>query len=134
VAGKVTVVPEDAVPKKQYPGGTWSKLLISSATVEGNHSTLGHSFFPTGAATAPIVHDVEEVCLVTSGQGELRTDVGAYRFQAGAAIHIPAGVWHSVVNTGREPVTMVFGFPAQSTRRPAKSETLLAIPLFGRVE
>ena len=24
---------------------------------------------------------------------------------------IPPGVWHSVVNTGNEPVTMVFAFP-----------------------
>jgi quercetin dioxygenase-like cupin family protein len=111
LAVKVTVVAEDAVPKNEYPGGTWSKLLITNASVEGNLSTLGHSFFPPGAATDPIVHEVEEVCLVTGGQGELRTDVGDYAFKAGEAIHIPAGVWHSVVNTGQEPVTMVFGFP-----------------------
>jgi quercetin dioxygenase-like cupin family protein len=30
---------------------------------------------------------------------------------AGSAIFIPAGVWHSVANTGVEPVTMVFAFP-----------------------
>ena len=30
---------------------------------------------------------------------------------AGPALYIPAGVWHAVVNTGNEPVTMVFAFP-----------------------
>jgi quercetin dioxygenase-like cupin family protein len=109
---RVTVVAEDSVSRQVFPGGSWSQLLITTATTEGNHSTLGRSFFPPGAATDPIVHEVEEVCLVTAGQGELRTNVGDYPFKAGEAIHIPAGVWHSVVNTGPEPVTMVFGFPS----------------------
>jgi quercetin dioxygenase-like cupin family protein len=108
---KVTVVASESVPKNEYPGGAWSRLLITNASVEGNRSTLGHSHFPPGAATDPIVHEIEEVCLVTSGRGELRTDSGDYPFAAGDAIHIPAGVWHSVVNGGEEPVTMVFGFP-----------------------
>jgi quercetin dioxygenase-like cupin family protein len=33
------------------------------------------------------------------------------RFGAGDALHIPAGVWHAVVNDGDEDVVMVFGFP-----------------------
>ena len=28
-----------------------------------------------------------------------------------SALYIPAGVWHAVVNTGDEPVSMVFAFP-----------------------
>ena len=32
-------------------------------------------------------------------------------FRRGEALYIPAGVWHAVVNTGEEDVTMVFAFP-----------------------
>ena len=32
-------------------------------------------------------------------------------YAAGAALYIPARVWHAVANTGAEPVTMVFVFP-----------------------
>jgi quercetin dioxygenase-like cupin family protein len=32
-------------------------------------------------------------------------------FRQGDALHIPAGTWHAVVNTGGEDVVMVFGFP-----------------------
>ena len=38
-------------------------------------------------------------------------DEGAVAFAAGEAVHIPAGVWHAVANTGDEDVVMVFGFP-----------------------
>ena len=46
-----------------------------------------------------------------AGAGELRLDDGAVGFRAGDALHIPAGVWHAVANTGDEDVVMVFGFP-----------------------
>ena len=36
--------------------------------------------------------------------GELKLDEGAVAFGTGDALHIPAGVWHAVVNTGEEDV------------------------------
>ena len=48
---------------------------------------------------------------MVSGSGELRLDGEAVPFAAGDALHIPAGVWHAVANTGEEAVVMVFGFP-----------------------
>jgi quercetin dioxygenase-like cupin family protein len=107
----VTVVGSAAVSRNEFPGGTWSKLLISRERVEGNQSSLGHSYFPVGAVTDPIVHEVEEVVYVTGGAGELRTDVGNFAFHTGDALHIPPGVWHSIAVSGDQPVTMVFGVP-----------------------
>ena len=43
--------------------------------------------------------------------GELRLEDEVVPYAAGSALYIPAGVWHAVVNTGNEPVTMVFAFP-----------------------
>ena len=59
----------------------------------------------------PVKHETEEVAYVVSGSGELRLDDGAVPFTEGDALHIPAGVWHAVANTGDEDVVMVFGFP-----------------------
>jgi quercetin dioxygenase-like cupin family protein len=56
-------------------------------------------------------HETEEFAYVVSGVGELRLDDEAVEFAAGDALHIPAGVWHAVANTGAEDVVMVFGFP-----------------------
>ena len=47
-----------------------------------------------------------------SGSGELQLDDGPFAFRGGQALHIPAGIWHAVANTGDEDVVMVFGFPA----------------------
>ena len=56
-------------------------------------------------------HETEEVAYVVAGAGRARLDEGAVGFRAGDALHIPAGVWHAVANTGDEDVVMVFGFP-----------------------
>jgi quercetin dioxygenase-like cupin family protein len=78
---------------------------------KGERSSLGCSVFTPGTVVTPVCHETEEVAYVVSGSGELRLDDGAVAFGAGDALHIPAGVWHAVANTGDEDVVMVFGFP-----------------------
>jgi mannose-6-phosphate isomerase-like protein (cupin superfamily) len=41
----------------------------------------------------------------------LRLDDEVVPFTVNDALHIPAGVWHAVANTGDTDVVMVFGFP-----------------------
>jgi quercetin dioxygenase-like cupin family protein len=101
---------EDVEPI-ELPQGSWSRMLVTSARVKGNASSLGYSVFTPGAVVGPVKHDVEEVAYVVSGSGELRLDEEAVSFREGDALHIPAGVWHAVANTGDADVVMVFGFP-----------------------
>ena len=77
----------------------------------GSSSSLGYSVFTPGTVLAAVRHEAEEVAYVAAGTGELRLDAGAVPFRKGEALHIPAGVWHAVANTGAEDVVMVFGFP-----------------------
>ena len=86
-------------------------MLVTGARVGGNASSLGYSVFTPGTVLAPVKHETEEVAYVVSGAGELRLDGEAVPFGAGDAVHIPAGVWHAVANTGDTDVVMVFGFP-----------------------
>jgi quercetin dioxygenase-like cupin family protein len=85
-------------------------LLLTGDGV-GATTTLGCSSFAPGTATARLSHATEELAYVMSGSGELRMDDAVVPYAAGQALYIPAGVWHAVVNTGAEPVTMVFSFP-----------------------
>src|SRR5690606_32575829 len=91
-------------------GGSWSRLLLTGDGV-GSATTLGCSSFAPGTATAMLAHSTEELAYVTSGRGELRMEGAVVPCEAGQALYIPAGVWHAVVNTGDEPVTMVYAFP-----------------------
>ncbi len=102
----VTVVPLDRVEPIQLPRGSWSRILVRGAA-----SALGYSVFTPGTVLAPVRHETEEVAYVVSGSGEIRLDEGAVSFREGDALHVPAGTWHAVANTGDEDVVMVFGFP-----------------------
>jgi quercetin dioxygenase-like cupin family protein len=106
----VAVIPLADVPPIELPGGSWSRVLLTGARV-GSTTALGYSSFAPGTATAMLSHATEELAYVLTGVGELRLEAEAVPYAAGAALYIPAGIWHSVVNTGNEPVTMVFAFP-----------------------
>jgi quercetin dioxygenase-like cupin family protein len=86
-------------------------MLVTSERVGANASSLGYSVFTPGTVLSPVRHETEEVAYVVAGSGELRLDDEAVPFRQGDAMHIPAGVWHAVANTGEEDVLMVFGFP-----------------------
>jgi quercetin dioxygenase-like cupin family protein len=109
--GAVTTVALSDVDPIELPQGSWSRMLVTSSTARGTASSLGYSVFTPGTELTPVKHDTEEVAYVVSGSGELRLDEGAVPFAEGDALHIPAGVWHAVANTGDEDVVMVFGFP-----------------------
>ena len=109
--GAVTTVALGDVEPIELPQGSWSRMLVTSTTTGGNASSLGYSVFTPGTALAPVKHETEEVAYVVSGSGELRLDDEAVPFTEGDALHIPAGVWHAVANTGGEDVVMIFGFP-----------------------
>ena len=109
--GSVAVVNVAAVEPIELPQGSWSRMLVTSASTGGNRSSLGYSVFTPGTILTPVRHETEEVAYVVSGSGELRLDDGAVPFRTGDALHIPADTWHAVANTGDSEVVMVFGFP-----------------------
>jgi quercetin dioxygenase-like cupin family protein len=111
VGAGVTVVAAADADEIELPGGSWSRMLVTNAIVEGNRASLGYSRFTPGTVLPPVRHETEEVAYVVAGSGELRLDDEAVPFREGDALHIPAGVWHAVANTSDEDVLMVFGFP-----------------------
>ena len=109
--GAVTVVPLGSAEPVELPGGSWSRMLVTGARVDGNASSLGYSVFTPGTVLTPVKHETEEVAYVVAGSGELRLDGETVPFREGDAVHIPAGTWHAVANSGETDVIMVFGFP-----------------------
>jgi quercetin dioxygenase-like cupin family protein len=111
VGARVSVVSLADVDQIDLPGGSWSRMLVTAGAVGDNRSSLGYSRFTPGTVLPPVKHETEEVAYVVRGVGELRLDDETVAFREGDALHIPAGVWHAVANTGAEDVVMVFGFP-----------------------
>ncbi len=109
--GAVTTVRLEDVEPIELPAGSWSRMVLNDKTLSGNGASLGYSVFTPGCVTAMVAHETEEVAYVLSGSGELRLEGENVPFAAGQGLHVPAGVWHAVANTGDENVVMVFGFP-----------------------
>jgi quercetin dioxygenase-like cupin family protein len=107
----ITVVSRDDVAPIPLPNGSWSRMVVTGETVPAVVSSLGYSVFTPGTVTGMVAHQVEEVAYVLSGRGELRTDGEPAPFATHQALHIPAGLWHAVANTGEDDLVMVFGFP-----------------------
>jgi quercetin dioxygenase-like cupin family protein len=107
----VSVVPLDAVPDIELPNGSFSRMLVTHERAEGATASLGYSVFRPGTELGSVAHETEEFAYVVAGRGRLELDDGGLEFRAGQALHIPAGVWHAVVNDGDEDVVMIFGFP-----------------------
>jgi len=105
------IVNIDTVDPIPLPGGSWSSMILTSATVPVIGSALGYSVFRPGSVTGFVSHLVEEVAYVVEGSGELRQDTGAVPFHQGDALWVPAHTWHAVANTGETDVVMVFMFP-----------------------
>jgi quercetin dioxygenase-like cupin family protein len=109
--GAVAVVNLADVDPIELPAGSWSRMLVTRGRVEGNASSLGYSVFTPGTVLGAVRHEAEEAAYVVSGSGELRLDDGVVALREGDAVHIPAGLWHAVANTGESDLVMVFGFP-----------------------
>jgi quercetin dioxygenase-like cupin family protein len=56
-------------------------------------------------------HEWEHEVFILKGEGELRADEGAHRFQAGDAVFVPGGEMHSFINTGSEALQFLCMIP-----------------------
>ena len=105
--------PSRDVDPIELPQGSWSRMLVTDARVEGQRVVPRLLGLHAGhRARRSVRHETEEVAYVVSGVGEMRLDddAGAVRGRA-TRCTVPAGVWHAVANTGDQDVVMVFGFP-----------------------
>jgi len=106
------VVSLEDVDPVLLPMGSWSRLLVTADTVEGNSSTIGYSIFKAGLVAADLSHSVEELAFVVSGRSVIRFEDDELGVRAGQALFIPARMWHTVINDSDEDLAMVFSFPS----------------------
>lgn len=109
----VVAVSERDVEPIDLPGGSWSRILIDSATAADTTMTMGRSLFKAGAITRSMRHTADEVAVVVEGAGFLMLEEARMELVAGEACYIPSGVWHAV-GAGEADMTMVFGFSSPS--------------------
>jgi len=86
-----------------------SKLLLSEISVGSKGFSMGQNVTDVGSRIPEHAHESsEEGMYLISGQGRLITDEGEQDLRPGMAIFMPPGVKHSIVNTGDEPMKLVW--------------------------
>jgi len=79
--------------------------------------TMGEITIYPGGEIPLHSHKVEDAVLLREGRGEIHMDGEVFKVEAPMSILIPAGVKHRVINTGSEPIKIIFGFPAIEVER-----------------
>ncbi len=85
------------------------KPLVARANTENPAMSVLHVVLLPGKGHARHNHpDADEVLYVLSGQGEQMVDDGTpFPVTAGQAVFIPTAAFHSTINTGWEPLTLL---------------------------
>jgi mannose-6-phosphate isomerase-like protein (cupin superfamily) len=110
MSGRVVVVGHDGGKRSDIPGGSWVCELLSGPRTGASATMLGFSSWAPGADTKQLVHEVDELCYIVSGEGKLSVGEELVPFRAGEAVLVPAGVPHGVVNDSQADMRMVYVF------------------------
>jgi oxalate decarboxylase/phosphoglucose isomerase-like protein (cupin superfamily) len=97
-----------ALPTMSFDWGV-IKPLVSSDNTEDPDVSLMHVVLLPGQGHERHNHpDSDEILYILSGQGEQMVDDSqTFPVSAGQAVWIPKGQFHSIVNTGWEPLTLL---------------------------
>ncbi|MDI6825554.1 MAG: cupin domain-containing protein [Bacillota bacterium] len=86
-----------------------SKLLISEKSVGARNLSLGMNETAVGSRIPEHAHpEQEEAMFIISGRGMFRISGKEYEVGPGTALFAPPGVPHELVNTGEEPLRLVW--------------------------
>ncbi len=108
MAGKQQTIDRAAIPTHSFDWGA-IKWLVSPTTTPGAQLTFGEVLLLPGKGHSRHNHpDAEEVLYILSGEGEQVVGDGEpFPVRAGDVLYIPAGVFHSTINTGWEPIRLI---------------------------
>jgi oxalate decarboxylase/phosphoglucose isomerase-like protein (cupin superfamily) len=97
-----------ALPTMSFDWG-FIKPLVSTDNTEDPDVSLMHVVLLPGQGHERHNHpDSDEILYILSGQGEQMVDDSqTFPVSAGQAVWIPKGQYHSTVNTGWEPLTLL---------------------------
>jgi len=112
----MTAIKNDDIPVEQmYPKVVRKELIgkrIGAKTI-----TMGEITIQPGGEIPMHFHSVEDCVLLRQGSGEVHIDGEVHKVAAPMTILIPSGLKHKVVNTGGEPIRIIYGFPSADVDR-----------------
>ncbi|MFP7287378.1 dimethylsulfonioproprionate lyase family protein [Shouchella clausii] len=91
-----------------FPAGRHSRMLVGPGSIEAEQFVSGHSsLFPNGSIPLHS-HENEEVYIILSGKGEMTVGEETEIVEGVTAVYIPPNTKHSLINTGKENLTILY--------------------------
>ena len=88
--------------------GSEIRPLIDRTTSGVTQCSLAEEMLPPGCAVTPHHHrEIEEIYYVVSGRGLMTVGDETREVEAGDAVYVPRGHWHTLENTGNQPITLL---------------------------
>jgi oxalate decarboxylase/phosphoglucose isomerase-like protein (cupin superfamily) len=102
------LVDPNTIPTQTFEWGI-IKPLVAQANTDRPAMSLLHVVLLPGRGHERHNHpEADEILYVLAGRGEQMVDDDTpFPVTAGQAVFIPTGAWHSTVNTGWEPLTLL---------------------------
>ena len=85
---------------------------LAKGSLGSESTTVFENVLGIGAVVDWHKHEVEEVIITFSGEGECQTEEGVERFRPGETLIIPARTFHTVRSIGAVPLRMLAVFPS----------------------
>ena len=83
--------------------------LIQADEGPSRRISCGHTtIYPTGSTTGHSHDDMEEIYFVHSGEGIMVVGDDEYPIKAGDCLYVPPGEFHTTIQTGILPLTVVW--------------------------
>lgn len=97
------------VAGQRFPSGRWTRPLVGvTSPLQAEHFVTGYVVVHPGGSIPAHEHDEEEVYIILKGQGEVKVAQDVCKIDGVAAVYIPPGHKHRLVNTGNTELEMMF--------------------------
>ena len=96
--------------------------LVERKVLIGKHMgakdiTMGEITIKPGGEIPLHTHSIEDCILLREGSGEVHIDGKVHKIEAPATVLITPGTKHRVLNTGDNPIRIIFAFPSVNVDR-----------------
>jgi len=105
---KAKVLDPASVPTLSFDWGLIKPLMVGDDTAERTVSAVHVVVLPGLGHERHNHPEADELLYILAGEGEqMLDDDEPFRVRAGDSVVIPKGVWHSTINVGWEPMSVL---------------------------
>jgi quercetin dioxygenase-like cupin family protein len=102
------IVTLDQAPTMEFPANRTTRIMLGPGGVEAENFVVGYVVMKPGGKVPLHTHANEEAYTIIQGSGLMTVGDETQEMRAVSTVHIPPDLPHSLENTGKGELTMMF--------------------------